>query len=222
MSWCARGADLAPDEAALSPAAGRLDQVFERAQEQGLLGRATTPRREWMHAAAITRQLTDPGEVRCLDLGTGAGLPGLVMAACWPATRWLLTDRRLRSESFARWAIGVLEMVERVSFRRGEAAELAREPTLAGAFALVVARAFGPPPLAAECATGFLALGGRLVVSEPEHETAARWPSGPLGRLGLEMHTTGTDPRFVELRKVAPHEGRFPRRPAVMQRDPLY
>lgn len=175
-----------------------------------------------MHAAAITRQLTDPGESRCLDLGTGAGLPGLVMATCWPATRWLLTDRRLRSENFTRWAIGVLDLAERVSFRRGEAAELAREPALAGEFALVAARAFGPPSLTAECATGFLALEGRLVVSEPEHETATRWPSEPLGRLGLEMHTTGTEPRFAELRKVKPHEDHFPRRAAAMQRKPLY
>lgn len=175
-----------------------------------------------MHAAAITRQLADPGESRCLDLGTGAGLPGLVMATCWPATRWLLTDRRLRSESFARWAVGVLDLDERVSFRRGEAAELAREPELAGTFGLVVARGFGPPSLTAECATGFLALGGRLVVSEPERKTTARWPSEPLSRLGLEMHTAGAEPRFVELRKVTPHEDRFPRRSAAMQRKPLY
>ena len=179
-------------------------------------------RAEWLHAAALARRLTDPGEGRCLDLGTGAGLPGLVMATCWPATRWLLTDRRLRSESFARWAIGVLDMGGRVSFRRGEAAELARQEALAGDFGLVVARAFGPPALTAECATGFLALGGRLVVSEPEHGTAARWPSAPLARLGLAVHTAGSEPRFVELRKVAPEEDRFPRRPAAMQRNPLY
>ncbi|MCE2531006.1 MAG: class I SAM-dependent methyltransferase [Acidimicrobiia bacterium] len=175
-----------------------------------------------MHASAITRQLDEPGESRCLDLGTGSGLPGLVMATCWPATRWLLIDRRLRSESFARWAIGLLDLSERVSFRRGEAAELAREVALAGAFALVVARAFGPPPLTAECATGFLGLRGRLVVSEPESGSEARWPSEPLRRLGLELHTTGTEPCFVELRKVTPHEDRFPRRPAAMQRNPLY
>ena len=113
-------------------------------------------------------------------------------------------------------------MRERVSFLRGEAAELAREPMLAGAFGLVVARAFGPPPLTAECATGFLGLGGRLVVSEPEHETATRWPPEALRRLGLEMRSTGTGPRFVELRKVTPHEDRFPRRPAAMRRSPLY
>lgn len=202
--------------------AGRLDRIFERAQEQGLLGRATSPRREWLHAVAIARQLTDPGESRCVDLGTGAGLPGLVLAACWPATRWLLTDRRLRSESFVPWAIGVLDIAERATFVRGDVAELAREPALAGGFDVVVARAFGPPPVTAECATAFLAVGGRLVVSEPEDEVGARWPEMPLARLGLAVQASGADPSFVELVKVAPHEDRFPRRLAAMQRNPLY
>lgn len=157
-----------------------------------------------------------------MDLGTGAGLPGLVMATCWPATRWLFTDRRLRSESFVRWAIGLLDITERASFVRGDVAELAREPALAGGFDVVVARAFGSPPVTAECATGFLAVGGRLVVSEPENEIGARWPREPLARLGLAVRATGAEPRFVELMKVAPHENRFPRRLAAIQRDPLY
>ncbi len=175
-----------------------------------------------MHAAAIAGQLADPGEGRCLDLGTGAGLPGLVMAQCWPATSWLFTDRRERSESFVQWAIGLLGMGERASVRRGDVAELAREPRLAGEFEVVAARAFGPPPLTAECATGFLAIGGRLIVSEPEHDTGTRWPVESLARLGLVMQATGTEPRFVELVKMAPHEDRFPRRLAAMRRAPLF
>ena len=87
---------------------------------------------------------------------------------------------------------------------------------------MVVARAFGPPPVTAECATGFLSVGGRLIVSEPECETEARWPGEPLAQLGLAVQVTGGEPRFVELLKVAPHEDRFPRRLAAMQRDPLY
>ena len=157
-----------------------------------------------------------------MDLGTGAGLPGLVMAVCWPATTWVLTDRRLRSESFLQWAIGLLDIAGRASFRRGDVAELAREPGLAGAFDLAVARAFGPPAVTAECAVGFLAIGGRLIVSEPEHETESRWPDAPLARLGLALQATGTGPRYVELQKSAPHEGRFPRRFAAVRRAPLF
>ena len=119
-------------------------------------------------------------------------------------------------------AIGMLGIAERASFVRGDVAQLAREPALAGASDVVVARAFGPPPVTAECATGFLAVGGRLVVTEPEDELETRWPREPLARLGLSVQASGAGPRFVELVKVAPHEDRFPRRLAAMRRDPLY
>ena len=170
----------------------------------------------------MARQLGDPGETQCLDLGTGAGLPGVVMALCWPGTRWVFLDRRSRSEAFVLWAVGVLDLGERARMVRGDAAELARDGRLAGAFDLVVARAFGPPAVTAECATGFMRVGSRLVVSEPEVDDPGRWPPAPLAALGLAVRATGTAPRFVDIAKVAPHGERYPRRPAAMRRDPLY
>ncbi|MCY3785641.1 MAG: class I SAM-dependent methyltransferase [bacterium] len=197
-------------------------EIFERAQHQGLIGRATSAEREWRHAAEVARELGDPGESRCLDLGTGGGLPGLVLASCWPATTWVFVDRRRRSETLVAWAIEQLGIGERATFRLGEAASLAREPALAGSFGLVVARAFGPPAVTVECATGFLGVGSRLVVTEPAGGDPARWPAKPLGRLGLAVGRTATAPRFVQIVKVAPQEARFPRRTAAMQREPLY
>jgi len=170
----------------------------------------------------MARQVGDPGEARCLDLGIGGGLPGLVMATCWPETRWVFVDRRSRSEALVSWGIGLLGIGARAAFRRGDAAELGRDPDLAGSFDLVVARSFGPPALTAECATGFLTLGGRLFVSEPEAGNSARWPAGALAGLGLSVRSTGAAPSYTELLKSAPHEPRFPRRTAAMQREPLY
>ena len=121
-----------------------------------------------------------------------------------------------------RWAIDLLDIAERATVGRGDVAELAREPSLAGTFDVAVARAFGRPSVVAECATGYLVLGGRLVVSEPGDGSEARWPEGPLARLGLAVRPGAGEPRFVELVKTAPHEGRFPRRFVAMQRDPLY
>lgn len=206
----------------MPPGASRLDEVFARAQHQGLMGRSVSPQREWAHAAAMARELGDPGEMQCLDLGTGAGLPGVVMATCWPATRWVFVDRRSRSEAFVSWAVGVLRLGERARVVRGDAAELARDARLAGAFDLVVARAFGPPAVTAECATGFMRVGSRLIVSEPEVDDPGRWPPEPLAMLGLAVRATGAAPRLVDIVKVAPHGERYPRRPAAMQRDPLY
>lgn len=199
-----------------------MGRIFERAQQQGLIGRATSAEREWSHAIGIARQLGDPGDIRCLDLGTGGGLPGLVMASCWPETTWVFVDRRSRSEALVVWAIELLGMGPRATFRHGDAAQLARDPDLAESFNLVVARAFGPPAITVECATGFLSVGSRLVVSEPAGTDSARWPVAPMARLGLAVRSTGMAPRFVEIVKSAPHEARFPRRTAAMQREPLY
>lgn len=146
----------------------------------------------------------------------------MVLAVCWPDTNWVFVDRRSRSEMFVSWAVGLLELGARAGFRCGDAAALARGPDLAGSIDLVVARAFGPPAVTAECATGFLPIGGRLLVSEPAAEDPARWPAVPLARLGLAVRRTGAAPRFVEFGKEAPHETRFPRRAAAMQREPLY
>lgn len=206
----------------MPPRDSLFDQIIARGRQQGLIGGGASPEAEWSHGAGLARQLGDPGAIRCLDLGTGAGIPGVALAACWSESSWLFVDRRARSEAFVSWAIELLGLGDRAGFRRGEAAVLARESDLAGSVDLVVARAFGPPAVTAECATGFLPLGGRLIVTEPEVDDPARWPAAPLGRLGLAVRRVGTAPRFVEIGKQAPHETRFPRRTAAMQRQPLY
>ena len=166
--------------------------------------------------------LVDPGSARCLDLGTGAGMPGLVLASRWPASTWVFLDRRPHCEAFVSWALGVLGVTDRATALCADAAEAAREPELAARIDIVVARAFGPPALTLECATGFLRPGGRLVVSEPAVEDPDRWPAGPLASLGLEVVRRSEAPRLVEMRKVGSHEKRFPRRFAAMARRPLY
>ena len=174
------------------------------------------------HAAGMAEFLPDPGSARCLDLGTGAGIPGLVLATRWSATRWVFLDRRPRSETFVSWALGVLEITDRATVLCADAAEAAREPGLTAGIDVVVARAFGPPALTLECATGFLRPGGRLVVSEPAVEDPDRWPAGPLASLGLKVVRRAESPRLVELRKVSGQEQQYPRRFAAMSRRPLY
>ncbi|MGH8928164.1 MAG: RsmG family class I SAM-dependent methyltransferase [Acidimicrobiia bacterium] len=47
-----------------------------------------------------------PGE--CWDLGSGIGLPGLVLAVVWPATRLILIDRSIRRLDLARRAARII------------------------------------------------------------------------------------------------------------------
>ncbi|MGH9005022.1 MAG: RsmG family class I SAM-dependent methyltransferase, partial [Acidimicrobiia bacterium] len=123
------------------------------------------------------------GAGRVLDLGSGGGVPGLVLAHELPALRIVLVDAAVRRCRFLREAIADVGLTGQVEVVEERAETAARHPTLRGAFDVVVARSFGAPALTAECAVGFLRLGGSLVVSEPP-EASGRWPPEALDELG--------------------------------------
>jgi 16S rRNA (guanine527-N7)-methyltransferase len=164
------------------------------------------------------------GEPRSfLDLGSGGGVPGLVLAVLWSHSRGVLLDASARRAEFLRWACGALGLDERIRVVHERAEVAAGSPQLREAFTVVTARGFGPPAVTAECAVAFLAPGGRLVVSEPPDDDPGRWPAAGLARLGLEVERapTGSD-RFVVLRRTGDPEPRFPRRLGIPAKRPLW
>jgi 16S rRNA (guanine527-N7)-methyltransferase len=159
-----------------------------------------------------------------LDLGSGGGLPGLVLAAYRPTLRLTLLEARQRACRFLREAAGTLEL-DGVTVVEARAEEAARRAGLREAFDAVVARSFGPPAVTAECGVGFLREGGRLVVSEPplEETPSPRWPPAGLEDLGLGSPVRGGGPEgsFVSLEKLRSDE-RWPRRVGVPAKRPLW
>ena len=156
-----------------------------------------------------------------LDLGSGGGLPGLVLAVRWPGARGVLLDSMVRRTEFLAEAVERLGAAGRVRVVCARAEDAARTD-LRGSFALVTARSFGPPSATAECATGLLRAGGLLVVSEPPTADPSRWDAAGLEDLGLALEgEAGTDARFVCIRKVGDHE-RWPRRSGVPTKRPLW
>lgn len=158
-----------------------------------------------------------------LDLGSGGGLPGLVLAVHFPATRFVLLDgraerARLLGEEVTR--LGLDSRVEVV----GERAELAaRRPEWRGRFDTVVARSFGAPAVTAECGAGFLVVGGALVVSDPPGADPNRWPPGPLAELGLTHARSTANPfAFAVLRQVTACPDRYPRRVGIPAKRPIF
>jgi 16S rRNA (guanine527-N7)-methyltransferase len=144
-----------------------------------------------------------------LDLGSGGGLPGLVLAEALPATSVVLLDASQTRTDFLRRAVGRLGLADRVRVVTGSAELVGRDPDLRGSFDAVVARSFGPPATVAEGAAPLLRIGGQLVVSEPPG-AVSRWPAEPLAELGLvvDVVTAG----FASLRQVEACPERFPRR----------
>jgi len=177
------------------------------------------------HGRALLAGLPDGG--RILDLGSGGGLPGLVLATYRPGLDLTLLEARQRACRFLRDALSRLGSTG-VTVVEARAEDAARRPDLRATFDAVVARSFGPPAVTAECAVGFLRPGGRLVVSEPppagdDGAGSSRWPTDGLDALGLgpPARGGGAEASFVVLEKVRGDE-QWPRRVGVPAKRPLW
>lgn len=170
-----------------------------------------------VHALGFARAWGRRSPAAALDLGSGGGVPGLVLAAWWPGTRWVLLDAMARRTAFLdRVGPGIGNVT--VVRERAEVYAASHRATVE----LVTARSFGPPAVTAECAAPLLRPGGLLVVSEPPDEEA-RWPVEPLAALGLRpLRIVAASARYRVLVQAEPCPQRFPRRTGVPAKRPLF
>lgn len=201
--------------------AGALEQVLAQSRELGFLGPG--PSVFHVEHALLTVSLT-PAEGRVLDLGSGGGVPGLVVATARPGLQVVLLDSMAKRCDFLAESVHQLGMSERVTVEHGRAEVLARRPDLRAQFDAVTARSFGPPSATAECAAGFLKVQGRLLVSEPPEADPDRWPVEPLGSLGLELVDRQSDDcsTVAEFHLFALAGPEVPRRDGVPVKKPLW
>jgi 16S rRNA (guanine527-N7)-methyltransferase len=177
---------------------------------------------------AIARRLSGPGSAQLVDLGSGGGLPGLVVATEWPDASVALLEANGRRAAFLRRAVERLDLEGRVSVLEERAEVCGREPGLRAGFDGVLARSFGRPAVLAECAAPLLRVGGWLLVSEPprtdpEDGQDVRWPAEPLRQLGLEpAEVIHEGFEYRTLRQREPCPDRFPRRNGVPAKKPLF
>jgi len=212
--------------------------ALERAQRRGLVG--DSPLADQLaHAEGFAQTVeahlgVAPGSFRgrWVDLGSGGGLPGLILADRWPLAPGVFLDGSVRSGEFLAETVRSREWGSRVGVVVARAEDVGRDPAYRASFDVVVARSFGPPPVVAECAAPLLKVDGILVVSEPppeadrtaeDHEGRDRWPAVPLARLGLEpLAATRFAYGYRVLRQGTPCPNQFPRRVGVPRKRPLY
>ena len=161
--------------------------------------------------------------VRVLDLGSGGGVPGLVLLEIWKPQMVLLDSMEKRCR-FLRSVLANESVPGGASVAEGRAEDLAREIDLSERFDLVVARSFGPPAATAECAVRFLTHSGLLIVSEPpDTPQSIRWPRAGLGQLGFKRLTPDESiGGYVVMEKIRPTPPEFPRRVGTPGKKPLF
>jgi 16S rRNA (guanine527-N7)-methyltransferase len=174
----------------------------------------------------------DPGQADrgpWMDLGSGGGIPGLVLAHRWAHREAVLLDSNERRARFLQEVVEDQGWAGRIRVVTGRAEVAGRVDGLRGSFSLVVARSFGSPPVTAECAAPFLCPSGLLIVSEPPDSPASdlpdesRWQPEGLAELGMvPLAAWHGEFRYAILRQDQDCPDRFPRRVGVPGKRPLY
>jgi 16S rRNA (guanine527-N7)-methyltransferase len=161
-----------------------VEEVLTIAQRVGTLGDRPIP--EVMeHAKAFVAALVDiTGTV--IDIGTGAGVPGLVIAQERPDLTLVLADRRATRMDALQMGVSGLGWEDRITVLTCDIADLGKQPKHAGQYDAVVCRGFGSPEVTAPLARPLLKNGGTLIVSEPPSPKPSRWTSELLEKTGFE------------------------------------
>jgi 16S rRNA (guanine527-N7)-methyltransferase len=201
---------------AFEPILRYADLLLAEAVPRGLLGPHEAPRlwdRHLLNSAAVAALLPPTGSV--VDLGSGAGLPGVVLALCIPTLEVTLLDATRRRTDFLTEVVDLLALGDRVRVVWGRAEAL---PPLRAD--VVVARAVAPLSRLAGWALPHLKPGGTLLAMKGESAAEElQRDRTALGRLGVEsasLVTVGSDDepvRVVRLIKGADRRSAVKARP---------
>lgn len=150
-------------EAVFGPALGQAEKyaglLATEGVTRGLIGPRETERlweRHLLNCAVVDELLPDQGEL--VDIGSGAGLPGLVMAMVRPSLRIILVESMLRRCVFLEECAEQLKL-ENVQVVRGRAEDLAGKIQAD----IATARAVAPMERLLGWAAGLLRPGGELL-----------------------------------------------------------
>lgn len=195
-----------------------LTTLLEEARTRRLLGPGPV-RDHVQHAERLVAALPESGVG--VDLGTGGGVPGVALALRRPQMRWILIECQQRRAAWLDEVVRRLGLGGRVAVRP-ERAECSGRGSLRGTVDVVTARSFGAPAVVAECAAPLLREGGKLWVSEPPSPSAGRWNHEGLAVLGLRSLAADTVRSWGGFELVTACPARYPRRPGMPERRPLF
>jgi 16S rRNA (guanine527-N7)-methyltransferase len=164
-----------------------------------------------------------------IDIGTGAGFPGVPLRILFPHPRLVLLEPTTKKTAFLHHIIHKLELqnVEVLNSRAEEAAHL---PAYREQFALVLSRAVALLPTLVELTLPFCRIGGRFIAQkkgeiDQEVDRAKEAIAALGGKLGqikkIELDEFNDARYLVVIDKICPTPGKYPRRAGLPKRRPI-
>jgi 16S rRNA (guanine527-N7)-methyltransferase len=171
----------------------------------------------------------DNPPIRLIDVGTGAGFPGIPLKILYPSMRLTLVESVGKKAAFCRHAVEVLKL-EAVEVITGRAEELGQMPGKRESYDWAVARAVANLPVLAEYLLPLVRVGGMMLAqkghsgpAEAHHaELAMKLLGGQIRQLvPVTLPGVAEERYLVVVDKVAATPPQYPRKPGFPAKKPL-
>lgn len=167
------------------------------------------------------------GDEKVIDVGTGAGFPGIVLKIACPTIDLCLLDSLDKRLSFLDSVLDAIGADAQLVHARAE--DAGHDPKLREAFDIGTARAVAPLNILCEYCLPFVKVGGRFVAlkgsaADDELTAAQKAISETGGEFSLQKEYSlpdGSERAVLEIVKTIPTPERYPRRAPAIKKKPL-
>lgn len=185
--------------------------------------------RHFLDSLSLKKAITFSAGMRVIDVGSGAGFPGLPLRLVFPFIELTLLEATAKKTAFLQHVTELLGLAN-VRILTARAEDAGQDPALREKFDLAVARAVAALPVLVEYLLPLCRVGGRCVALKGEHaaaevqaaQNALRILGGRLARIiSVELPQVVETHHLVVIEKIAATPPQYPRRAGVPSRRPL-
>ena len=168
-------------------------------------------------------------DVRVIDIGAGAGFPGLPLKIVFPDMKLVLLESRGKKAAFLEYIVEKLILAD-VEVIASRAEQVARLSQYRESFDIVLSRAVAPLPELVELALPFARTGGFFIAQKKgDIDAEVEEAAGAIKLLGgrlrevktVDLKVLAGGRHLVIIEKVSPTPQAYPRRPGMPKKRPI-
>jgi 16S rRNA (guanine527-N7)-methyltransferase len=201
----------------------------ERDNLTSIIGYEEVQIKHFLDSLTVAAVLDSKKSLSMIDIGTGAGFPGLPLKIVFPELRITLLEATAKKVRFLEHLVAAIGL-SNFSILNGRAETVAHQPEYRERFDLVLARAVATLPSLVECALPFCKIGGVFIAMKKgdllteieQSQKAIELMGGQMREVKPVTLKEFDDSRcLVIIDKVIPSPPRYPRRPGMPEKRPI-